>query len=1137
MSEQSRRLVEEIRRRLAVARRRVTFADVGFGLLVLLDVVAGLFGLSAALEAGFRFDSAGRWVLLGLIGATALILLLLFVVRPILRFTGILAGLEDSALAGRIGRQFPEISDRLITFLDIADGRSAGAASPLVDGALSMLGQQVDPIRFEEVEDLRPTKRAASIVALPLVGVLGALLLVPGFRDASSRLLSPNTTFEAPALYRLVVEPGDVDIPRGENLLFNIAAEGQALPRVVTLEFNREGEQRIEEIRLFVEEDGSFSHLEENIRQNLRYRAVSNGITSPWYTVRSLSLPVIRGMQLTVHAPRYTGLPPQQLSPNVGDITALPGSTVELRAAVDEVSADSAAVVFESGRSIPLDISGRSASARFPVQSADTYHLSLKSPEGYTNQDPISYTIRTLSDAPPHITLIEPGDGALTESLTTTVTARIIDDFGFQRVALFYRHAERDGQALDTEFESIDLPLEAGLLDQVISRPWLIGTTLSGLRRGDAIAFYVQVWDNNSVAGYQSAQTPIQYLRFPSLREQYEQLHDAEDAAQDGLRRLQDDAQDAQQRFEEMRDQLLRNPDADWEDQRRLDRLMQDHQQIQDDAQQSVEDMRRILEHMEQNDLVSEETMQLYEELQRIFEEIADPELLEELQRLYEAMEEMNLEQMFQSMEQFQFNEEQFRERLERARELFERIMTARELEEAARRAEDIAQQEERLSEETGQMQESGNDSQAERDRLAEQQRQAQEDAAALEEHLENLIDRMEDMPGGQQQMADELRQMQQDMQEMQQRMEQNQQQLQNGQMQDAQQGQQQMQQEMQQMQQQLSMMGAQMAGQQQQQNIAGLRRVIDDVLALSFGQEDLRDVSSRQRADSPAVRESARQQVDLAAGLASVADSLRSLAREIPEMERAIQERAGTAVREMGNATELLAERQPVEAANYQSGALTALNDLAGLLVDLLDQLSGGSGGGSGQMSMQQLLDQLQQMQGDQQQLNDALQQMLNDMQGQRLSMDQQQRLEQMRGQQQQILEQLRELIEHGDMDAQTRSDLQRIAEDMENLIKTMDSGRLDLGSIREQQENIIHRMLEAYESVNQRGRREEREASPPSDPERQTPPPLDPANDEADRLRRDLIRALESGYAPDYQELIKQYFELLQRRVGGGE
>jgi len=45
-----------------------------------------------------------------------------------------------------------------------------------------------------------------------------------------------------------------------------------------------------------------------------------------------------------------------------------------------------------------------------------------------------------------------------------------------------------------------------------------------------------------------------------------------------------------------------------------------------------------------------------------------------------------------------------------------------------------------------------------------------------------------------------------------------------------------------------------------------------------------------------------------------------------------------------------------------------------------------------------------------------------------------------------------------------------------------------------------------------------------------RESPPEL-PPQQELDRLRRALIDALESGYAPDYEALIKRYFELLER------
>jgi glycosyltransferase involved in cell wall biosynthesis len=65
--------------------------------------------------------------------------------------------------------------------------------------------------------------------------------------------------------------------------------------------------------------------------------------------------------------------------------------------------------------------------------------------------------------------------------------------------------------------------------------------------------------------------------------------------------------------------------------------------------------------------------------------------------------------------------------------------------------------------------------------------------------------------------------------------------------------------------------MGQQMSGQQQQRNVSGLRRAIDDVLTLSFEQESLRDRSASLRPESPVVRQNAQQQVELAAGLSTV--------------------------------------------------------------------------------------------------------------------------------------------------------------------------------------------------------------------------------------------------------------------------
>ena len=1135
MSEHSRQLLDSLRRRLQRARQRVLSAELLFGLVLTLGVLAAALGIGAALEAGLWMGTAARLLFFVAFLLAALGLVGYFVVAPLLRYAGVLPGLDDQTLAARIGQRFPAVSDRLVNLLDLADGRASDAPSPLLDGAVQMLGREIEPVPFEHVEDLRPAKRTAPFAAVPVMGVLLFGVFAPAvFTGAVHRLFSPTETFAPPAPFSLVVTPGDVELVRGEDLAIEVAVRGRALPRQATLLLGRADEERTDPVRLVADSTGAFRHVVTNVRETLRYRIEAGTVQTDWFTATVVARPTVQRVQVTARPPAYTRLPPQSLAPNVGDVTGLPGTVVTVLADVGGVAVDSARLVFDDGTAQRLDVARERVQGEFVLRREGTYRLVLHGTNGFENADPIVYTLQTLSDAAPQIRLTAPGsDVDLTDALRTTVAVRITDDFGFARLRLFWRVAEDEAP-----FAPVDLPLtNPRLLDQDVAHDWLLRTAAPTLAPGDVVEYYVQVWDNDAVAGYKSARTPTFTLRFPSITEQFEQLEEAGDETERGLEELLQDEDETREQFEQLRDELRRKQDTDWEDRRQLDNLKERQQALEQQVEQSAQQMEEMLDQMRENDLVSEETLKQYEELQRVMEEIATPEMMEALQKLQEAMENLDLPQMMEAMEEFEFNEEQFRERMERALELFEKMKAAQKLDEAAKRAEALAEQEQALQEQTEalqEQQESGEltdeESQAEQDRLAEEQQRAQDDAEALEQLMQELQEQMEGMKSAPQ---EQMQQMMEQMQQMPEQMQQNSEQLQQNQLQDAQQGQQQMQQQMQQMSQQMMQMGQQMSQEKKQADLSGLRRALDDVLTLSYEQESLRANTAQQSRDSPALRPTAAQQVELSAGLATVSDSLRSLAREVPQMDIEIQRRTGEALREMGQSVSELAERRVPQAAGHQKASMTHLNDLALLLSDLMDQMQNpSSGSGQGSPSMQQMMQQMMQMSGQQQQLNQQIQQMLNDMQGQRLSQDQQGRMQQMRQQQEALRKQLEEMARSGELDPASKSQLRRIAEEMEQVERQLGSGRLTR-ELRERQQNILTRLLEARESINQRGKKPERESQTGDDRPQSAPGEL-PPTEEVDRLRRDLIRALESGYAPDYQELIKRYFELLQQRNG---
>ena len=180
--------------------------------------------------------------------------------------------------------------------------------------------------------------------------------------------------------------------------------------------------------------------------------------------------------------------------------------------------------------------------------------------------------------------------------------------------------------------------------------------------------------------------------------------------------------------------------------------------------------------------------------------------------------------------------------------------------------------------------------------------------------------------------------------------------------------------------------------------------------------------------------------------------------------------------------------------------------------------------------MSSQQMMEQLQQMGENQQQLNQQIQDMINDIQGERLRDDQMERLDQMSRQQNQIRKQLQELQQNGGIDGgdELGSELERMIEQMEETINDLRGGAVD-PTLIERQQNILSRMLQAEDALQEREEEERREGQAANEFDQVTPPEITLEELEM-QIRNRLNDPDFTKYAPDYQRLIEKYFELLK-------
>ncbi len=1134
MSNQTRYLVDHVRQSLARARRRMVAVNLTRGGLTALALVLSLAVLLVALEAWLWTAPAVRISLVTLFVAVLTGSALWWLVRPVLQAFELLPGLSDQDVARLLGRANEGISDRLINLLQLVSGRHSDAPSDVIDRAVAGLAEPVPDSAAARVAPWNTIARPARLLSVPVVVLAVVALAAPGWIfDAGGRLVQPGTSFTRPAPFQVAVEPGSIELIAGATLHVEVVLAGAPDGIRPGLETMQTGENQAQMTDMSVlETPGAWRASINDVKRDFRYRVVAAGVSSPWYSVTLMNRPLVSQLNIDLTYPRYTRLPERSLDNNVGDVSALMGTQVRVRIRASGSEVERARLVFGSGRTINASVDGSEITAAFPVTGNDTWRAELLSPDDIPNASPIEYRISASRDLAPDITILQPDlMSDLPGDLRTFLLLGITDDYGFRDLTLFTRLAEsRFGQVSDS-FATTPLPIGSTLqLDQEIPYDWdVAATTGLDLVPGDVLEYYVEVRDNDSVAGFKAAQSRVHRLRLPSVTEKYESLDAKEDDAEDSLDELMDRARQAREDFDALREELLRDPDTDFQDERAVEKLQEQQREMEEAIDDVAEKMQEMADDMASEDLVSEETLRSFEELQEVVEEIRSPELMESLRDLEESLKQMNPNQMQQALENFEFSETEYQKRLERTLELFKNFRVQQDMEEAQKRADDLARTEEQLAEESSRLpaEENTEKQDAKKEQLAEQQEQAAEEMENLQEKLQEIQERMEELRNQPKQEMQDLVEDTAD-QKMPEKMQENAEELRSGDPQKAQEQQQDMSQQLQQLSGDLSQLQMNTAGQQQQVNLAGVRSVLEDVLTLSRDQEALRQDVDGFAIDSPRLREAARHQAQLSDGLAVVADTLQRLSREIPQMSRIIQEETGNALRLMSESTDALTERTARRATTGQQGAMSHLNELALLLSDLLNQMSNASGAGQSNMSMEQMMEQLQNMGQQQQQLNQQIQQLLNDMQGNRLTQDMTERLRQLGAQQEQMRQQLRQLSRNRELRNKALGDLNRIAEQMQESIQELSENRANRQTIQRQNE-ILTRLLQASQSLQERGRENKREGRSADDILRDSPAELTPS-EQAERLRRDLIRALESGYADDYQQLIRRYFELLQ-------
>lgn len=1117
----------ELHARLDAVRRKQNLAGIAHGAAFsgFIFLVALLLALTC--EELFNFSTGGRTTIFWTLLLLAVGLFFLRIARPLGRLAGVLPGKSDVDTAREVGRAIPRLNDRLVNTVQLAGDPDAPRlySGDLLQAALAEFHAECAGVDFTRaVDGPLPPRMGRLLLVSVLAGILLFALFPTAFFGAADRLMHFSEAYASPPPFTFIVSPGSRELVRGETVPVRVRVEGKKLDGI-TIAFRRHGDIAYEERVIAADDSGEFRHQFPSLTETTGYYVHARGVRSEEFTLTVIDRPLIRRLRVTVSPPAYSGLPARTQDDNVGDVTALKGSRIRLDIEASTVLR-SGRIVFGDSAALPLGVSLKSAHAMLVLMKERSYHIDLEDSAGTGSIDPVEYSLKIIPDAPPAVTLLLPGENLdVTDTTPVNLLAKISDDYGFSRVRLGYKLVQSKYESPAQEFTYIPLPLPPrGTLEALVPYRWSTGAL--HLVPEDIISYFVEVFDNDAIGGPKSAISEMFSLRLPSIDEVFAQADRGHEASIGTMQDALKQAQDARREMEELTQSVRASAEKmEWQDRRKAEELLKKYDDVRAKMDSVKKAVDRMVGDLAKNRVLSNETMEKYQELQHLMAELSSPEFAEAMKKLQDAMEQMSPDALRQAMQQFSLSEESFRKGIERTLNLLKRIQIEQKVDEAVKRTEQMIRQQDSLRESTSRARA---EDRTAMEQLGRAQKEVQEHLDALRTQMEDLQKKMEEFPS---EMP--LTEMEQARQEMSgdslgAQMEQIGRDLERGQMQEASRNQSRALSSMTKLGEHLRKMQQEMRQNQQRQVLNAMRRSMRDLLDLSRRQEGLKNESEAMEPNSRRFRDNEEAQMELMRDLGTVAEQLAALSQKsfgvTPEMGKSI----GDALRSMNGAMTSLGQRNRPVASQQQTDAMGSLNEAAQRVEDSMNAMQQGGGQGMGMAGLMQRLRRLSAQQGG---INDASRNLGAMTPAQAAEMA---RLAGEQGMVRKSLEQLaREAAASGDL-KRLMGDLGQVAREMAEVQTDLTTGNFNPGTARKE-ERILSRLLDAQRSTRERDYEKKRTSTAGQDVVRESPPPLGPtAMQGKEKLRRDMQKALEEGYAREYEDLIRRYFEMLERMEG---
>lgn len=892
------------------------------GLLLFFAIGLLYFIFTLLIEYFLWLKPLFRTLLFWLFILVELALLIFYVAFPIVKIIGLKQGINKTEASKIIGNYFPEVKDKLLNVIQLKNSKHN---SELIEASIEQKSRELKPIPFIRAVDFTANKKYIKFTLIPITIWLAISLTGNStiFNDSFSRVVHYKTQFTPPAPFSFNILNKSLHIIQGEPFTLLVETRGNIVPNEVNIIFNNEN------YYLKNRDIGNFEFHFPGINKSINFYLEANGIISKTYKITVIPIPIITNLKMKLNYPSYTGKNNKVIK-NTGNTIVPEGTNITWR--VETHQTDNVTFSIENENEIDFIYNSQDYfSYSKQLLKSINYKISSSNKQ-LINYESLNFTVRVIRDEYPTINVESDIDSISYGSVQ--FSGQLGDDYGLKKLQLVYYNKLNPAQL---KKHQIHIPKSTFTDFYYVFPEGIL------IEKGIEYEFYFEVFDNDAVNG--SKKTKSKKFRYynKTSEELKEELLNKQKEEISNISKSIEKSKKVTTNLEKFNDQLQKKATIDWNDRKKLEQFLKRQNQYQEMLERQMNQLNQNLKELPVYKNLQEKKEALQKRIEETKKLAEQNNILNELNELSKKLEK---EDLIKKLKEFTKKNKQNQKSLKRILELTKRFYVEQKSNQIAEKLNQLAHKQDTLL------------TQNDRENMIKRQEEIKMEFENIKKEIVDLkkqnnnLERPMNLPKNKQHVNDidnELEKVKSKLSKQENN--------------NAKKNQRAAAKKMKKLSQYFEQSMSAMEGEQLDENIDDLRKIVENLIEFSFQQEKLLNNFSKIDNDHPEYPNYLKRQYVLKEYFEHIDDSLYVLSLRLVKMGSSIQKEVSNVYYYIDKSLSNFSENNTEQGVSDEHFTLTSVNNLANQLSNLLESLmnatpSMGKGkGGSQEFSLPDII------------------------------------------------------------------------------------------------------------------------------------------------------------------------------------